>query len=75
MNRIPDVGDRVVIVSDGHPNGFGGQLLAQYKGMHCVIVSNDGFGRCDVRLDNGRTVDCWNGADLKFETSTQEAVK
>ena len=68
MSDYPDVGDRVVIVSDGHPNGFGGQDLSSVRGERGIIVSNDGWGRCLVRLDSGREVDAWNGADLECET-------
>ena len=62
-----DKGDRVVIKSDGHPNGFGGQVLTEHKGKHGLVLSNDGFGRCSVLLDDGKAVDCWNGADLERE--------
>jgi hypothetical protein len=62
-----DAGDRVIVKSDGHPNGFGGQVLTAHKGKHGIVVSNDGFGRCAVLLDDGVTVDAWNGADLERE--------
>lgn len=68
-DAIPDVGDRVVIVSDGNPNGFGGQFLREHKGKHGVVLSNDGWGRCSVRLDDGSVVDCWNAADLGLEAA------
>lgn len=68
MSGYIDHGDRVIIVSDGNPNGFGGQVLTEHKGKHGLVLRNDWFGRCSVLLDDGQVVDCWNGADLERET-------
>lgn len=67
----PDTGDRVVISSEGTITGFGGQSLKQYCGQHGVILQNDGWGCCSVRLDSGRIVIAWNGADLTLESEYQ----
>lgn len=62
-----DTGDRVVISSDGTITGFGGQSLKQHKGKHGVVIGNDGWGCCAVRLDDGFIVSAWNGVDLTRE--------
>ena len=60
-----DRGDRVIIVGDTHANGS--SVLAAHQGKHGVVLSNDGFGLCEVRLDDGTIVTAWNSADLKRE--------
>lgn len=57
-----DVGDWVKIT--GNTNFAGSDDLSNHQGKEGVIKSNDGSGLCDVKLDNGVVVKCWNGADL-----------
>lgn len=62
-----DTGDRVVIISDGTITGFGGADLSKHKGKHGLVLGNDGWGCCTVKLDDGETVTAWNSSDLKRE--------
>lgn len=62
-----DKGDRVVIKSDGTQTGFGGNNLKEHKGKHGIVLRNDGFGLCKVKLDDGNEVSAWNSADLMRE--------
>jgi len=36
-----------------------------YIGKTGIVISNDGFGLCEVRLDDGRRGRFWNGNDLE----------
>jgi hypothetical protein len=36
-------------------------------GAHGIVISNNGWGRCEVRLDDGRTLDFMNVRDLIYE--------
>jgi hypothetical protein len=59
--------DRVVIKSRGNETGFGGQDLTGHIGKRGTVLSEEGFGLCTVRLDDGGVVEAWNGADLDYE--------
>jgi len=60
-----DKGDRVVIV--GNTNALGSSDLSEVQGIHGEVIYNNGWGLCQVKLDNGETVSAWNDADLKLE--------
>lgn len=63
-----DTGDRIVVKATGTSNGFGSSTLKdEHVGMHGIVVSNDGYGNCRVKLDNGEYASCWNGQSLDFE--------
>lgn len=64
-NGSPDVNDRVRVKHVG--SGMGGYADESLIGQCGVIKHNNGWGLCEVRLDNGETVSLWNGADLEFE--------
>jgi len=58
-------GDRVVIVGNTHGNGSSD--LSSHQEKHGEVLSNGGWGLCEVRLDDGTVVMAWNVADLKLE--------
>lgn len=57
-------GDRVVVVGNTR---MGSSDLSAHQGKQGEVVSNDGSGLCEVRLDDGTIVTAWNIADLKRE--------
>lgn len=68
-----DTGDRVVISSvENNFTGFGSSSLKDHHlGMHGEVISNNGVGCCQVRLDNGELVSAWNGKNLTYEEDAQ----
>ncbi len=64
------VGDRVVI----SPNrGLGASNLRPHDGKHGVVIKEDGYGYCKVRLDDGTEVYAWNIRDLEREDAPKTA--
>ena len=58
-----DRGDRVIVKQ---LIGISGSVKDKsYIGKTGVVISNDGFGLCEVKLDDGRKGMFWNGNDLE----------
>ena len=65
MAKFIDRGDRVVNVDNARFQGS--DDLSEHQGKHGKVLSNDGWGLCEVLLDDGTSVYAWNGADLRRE--------
>lgn len=65
-------GDRIVVKNvENFNSGFGGTSLREEDlGQIGVVIHEDGWGHCEVRLDNGREISCWNGKNLDYEGAT-----
>ena len=63
----PDVGARVRVKAiEPFSAGFAGAPdKEKFLGAVGIITRNNGWGRCMVRFDDGRTGTFWNGAELE----------
>lgn len=66
MKAYITVGDRVTILPS---RGLGASDLRPHDGKHGVVIEEDGWGFCRVRLDDGTEVFAWNLRDLQHEES------
>ncbi len=71
MKAYITVGDRVTILP--HKGLFGSSNLQPHDGKCGVVISEDGYGFCRVRLDDGIEVNAWNSRDLEREEVAKSA--
>mgnify|MGYP001586952418 CR=1 FL=1 len=60
-----DHGDRIIVVGNTH--AVGSSNLSAHQGRHGTVLNNDGFGLCQIRLDNRTIVYAWSDVDIKRE--------
>jgi len=62
-------GDRVVVKDvENFSCGFGGSnLKPEHLHMRGVVLDENGFGHCEVQLENGDIISCWNGKNLDWD--------
>ena len=64
-----DAGDRVVVTDGIRERAHARSPRPEAAGKHGIVEENDGWGRCDVLLDDGTRILAWNGKDLVRESS------
>ena len=67
MSDYIDTGDRIVVTEGVREPTHARTALPELEGLHGEVLDNDGWGRCRVLLDDGRTVTLWNAKDLAPE--------
>lgn len=62
-----DQGDRVIVTAGIAEPTHQRLGVPAAAGQHGVVLDQDGWGLCTVRLDNGAEICAWNGKDLERE--------
>lgn len=62
-----DKDDRVVVLAHIEEQAHARMPYPDAVGKHGIVLSNDGWGLCAVKLDDGSTIRAWNHADLVRE--------
>ena len=65
--KFLDAGDRVVITDGIAEEAHARTPRPDAAGKHGLIEGNDGWGLCEVLLDDGTRIRAWNAHDLKPE--------
>lgn len=69
MSDYIDMGDRVVVKPDIAESAHARMPRPGAIGKHGVVLENDGYGMCTVRLDDDGVIHAWNAKDLEREAT------